>query len=112
MTCFFETTCHKCGFIDEAKFVYAGPHIKQVCNNCGFYVKFFNTALIPDVQEIKLKIWNITDQNLELINKAKSEVEFVAGLTGINAKMMYWRLYLRLRTYILNPNEVNHNRQP
>ena len=53
---FIENACHKCGVIDEARFAYAGPHIKQVCNNCHFYVKFFNVKLIPDVKEIKLKI--------------------------------------------------------
>jgi hypothetical protein len=96
MKSFFEHTCYKCGLIDEAKFVFAGPHVKQVCNGCGFYVKFFDKAMIPDVMEIKLKIWAITNQDLTLIEKAKREVEFTP-CTGLTAKMMYWRVYLKVR---------------
>jgi hypothetical protein len=96
MTSFFEHTCHKCGLIDEARFVFAGPHVKQVCNGCGFYVKFFDKAKVPDVREIKLKIWAITRQDLELIEQAKKAVDFTP-CKGLYEKMMYWRVYLKVR---------------
>ena len=99
MKAFFEHSCHKCGLVDEAKFVHAGPHIKQVCNGCGFYVKFFDKAMIPDHIEIKQKIWYISKQNLLLINKAKEEVEFIE-CTGLSRKLMYWKLYLKIREYL------------
>lgn len=94
---FFETQCHKCGIVDEAKFSYAGPHLKQICCECGAYIKFFDKKLIPDVQEIKLKIWAITGGDLERINEAKKKIEFVDNLTGLYQKIMYWRLYLHIR---------------
>lgn len=104
MKAFFEHGCHKCGVVDEARFVFAGPHIKQVCNNCGFYVKFFDKAMIPDIKQIRLKIWFISGQNVELINKCKQEVEFIENLTGLGGKMMYWQLYLKVRESIMKTN--------
>lgn len=88
--------CHYCGVVDEAKFVYAGPHVKQVCNECGRYVKFFDKGKIPDSREVKLRIWSLT-QDVDYINSAKSEIGFVENLTGLDLKMMYWRLYLQIR---------------
>ena len=99
---FFETSCHKCGCIDEACFVYAGPHIKQICNHCGFYQKFFDKKLIPDAKEIKLKIWFMCKESLESINEMKREIEFIDGLRGLDLKIMYWKLYLKTREVYAN----------
>lgn len=88
--------CHNCGLVDEAKFVYAGPHIKQICNGCDSYVKFFPASRIPDYRDIKLRIWAIT-QDPPLINKAKQECAFVENAKGTDLKLVYWRLYLQLR---------------
>jgi hypothetical protein len=90
MLTFFEHSCFKCGIVDEYKFTYAGPHIKQVCNNCGAYVKFFDKNKIPDIKEIKLKIWHLTNQDLTVIS-------------FLNGKMMYWKLYL---TALSNMNKL------
>ena len=60
-------------------------------------MKFFNKALIPDVKEIKLKIFYIVDSNLQAIENMKKECEFIEGLTGIQQKLMYWKLYLTVR---------------
>lgn len=88
--------CHYCGLVDEAKFVYAGPHVKQLCNGCGRYVKFFDKAKIPDSRETKLTIWAIT-QDIAEISLAKDQIGFVENLKGLDLKMMYWRLYLEIR---------------
>ncbi len=88
--------CHYCGLVDEAKFVYAGPHVKQICNGCGKYVKFFDKSKIPDARETKLAIWAITT-DLAQINEAKQESGFVENLKGLDLKMIYWRLYLEIR---------------
>lgn len=101
MESFFEHSCYKCGIVDESKFNYAGPHIKQVCNNCGFYVKFFDKAKIPDINEIKLRIWYITKQDTGLIAECKKDVMFIENLSGLDGKMMYWKLYLKTRERIL-----------
>jgi len=88
--------CQICGLEDEAKLVYAGPHVKQVCNGCDNYVKFISKSFIPDIREIKLRIWSIT-QDLAYIEAAKEACLFVEELPGLDGKMMYWRLYLKLR---------------
>lgn len=88
--------CHNCGLVDEAKFVYAGPHIKQICNGCGSYVKFFPASKIPDSRDVKLKIWSIT-RDIRKIAYAKSVCGFVEDLSGTDKKIMYWRLYLAVR---------------
>lgn len=100
MTTFFQNTCHKCGLVDEAKFVFAGPHLKQVCNGCGFYVKFFDKGMLPDVKDIKYKTWYISSQDIDMINRAKKEVEFMEVKGRIEQKMMYWKLYLKVREMI------------
>lgn len=93
---FFNHTCVKCGCLDEAKFVIArNGAVKQVCNACGAYVKFFNKALVPSLLDIKQKIWYITERNLVLINSAKAKVEFIE-CTGMAQQIMYWKLYLQI----------------
>lgn len=95
---FFEHTCHKCGLIDEARFVFSSNMaVKQICNGCGFYVKFFDKALVPTVFDIKQKIWYIVEANLGIIKEAKREVEFIDNLTGMPQRLMYWKLYLNIR---------------
>lgn len=90
--------CHRCGVVDEAKFTFAGPHIKQVCNNCNSYVKFFNKSWVPDKTEIKLRIWAIT-QCTSTLASLKKEIGFIdTGLTPLEEKMQYWRLYLKVRS--------------
>lgn len=88
--------CTYCGLVDEAKFVYAGPHIKQVCNGCGRYVKFFDKSKIPDSKETKLAIWAIT-QDIAEIEDSKYRIGFIENLKGLDLKMIYWRLYLETR---------------
>lgn len=94
---FFETSCHKCGCIDEAKFVFSSNGaVKQVCNNCSAYIKFFDKSLVPNVIVIKQKIWYIVEGNIQEIQDAKKEVEFIE-VTGMAQRLQYWKLYLYLR---------------
>lgn len=93
--------CHNCGLVDEAKFTYAGPHIKQVCNGCGRYVKFFNKSDIPDHRETRIRIWSIAKEDVTLIESAKFKCGFTSNVTGLDLKIMYWRLYLTVRELCL-----------
>lgn len=97
MTSFFEHNCYKCGCIDEAKFILGSTHLKQVCNGCGCYVKFFDKKLVPPIPEIKMRIWALSGSNLELINNVKKEMLFPEGLTGLYGQVSYWNLYLKIR---------------
>lgn len=96
MELLFPHECHNCGLVDEARFTYAGPHIKQVCNGCACYVKFVSKGIIPDTKEIKLKVWAIST-DLEKIDLCKGLIGFVPNLVGVDEKLMYWRLYLKMR---------------
>ena len=97
VTPFIETSCHKCGSCDEAKFVQSGPHLKQICIDCGAYIKFFDKSQIPGIEEIKLKIFYMVDKNLDVIRLGKNEIEFIDGLIGLAGKLQYWKLYIHLR---------------
>lgn len=99
VTPFIETSCHKCGACDEARFVNSGPHLKQICIACGAYIKFFDKAKVPDVKEVKLKIFYMTEGDLSFMSQLKKESEFIEGLTGLQQKLMYWKLYLHARKY-------------
>jgi hypothetical protein len=96
---FFPNTCHKCGAIGEAKFIIGSTHLKQVCVACGFYVKFFDKALVPNVLQIRQKIWFVSGQNKELIEQCKVQAEYTDGLSGLNEKIMWWNVYLILLKY-------------
>lgn len=84
--------CHKCGCVGESNLSWAGPHIKQSCSECGAYQKFYDKSLIPDVREIKIRIWGITT-NLSVIEKLKQEINFVPNLPKLDAKLQYYKLY-------------------
>lgn len=100
---FFEHSCHKCGVIDEARFSLGSVHLKQICNNCGFYVKFFDKNLLPTIHDIKTKIWFIAEQDLQVIKKAKDECEFNEGMGDkIYGRLEYWKLYLQIRKMAAN----------
>lgn len=85
--------CHKCGCIGESNLSWAGPHIKQTCPECGSYQKFYDKAAIPDVREIKIKIFGIVSGNLEKITELKASCSFVENLKGLDAKLQYYKLY-------------------
>ncbi len=91
--------CPHCGVEDEAKYVFSGPHIKQVCNHCNAYVKFTSKHQVPDSTEVRLRIWSITNQDVNVISEAKQACFFIEDLRGIERNMMYWRLYLAIRLY-------------
>lgn len=95
-----ESQCHKCGIIGESRLTWAGPHIKQSCDNCGAYQKFYDKALIPDVREIKIQIWGLVKADLSIIERVKSEINFVENLTGLDAKLQYYKLFKAVKNTI------------
>jgi hypothetical protein len=91
--------CHKCGVIGESRLSWAGPHIKQSCPECGAYQKFIDKSTIPDVKEIKVKIWGIVNGSVDSINFSKKEIEFVENLTGLYQKLEYYRLFRAIQIH-------------
>jgi hypothetical protein len=97
MKLFHEHTCHKCGVIAEMNFNFAGPHIKSICSSCGFYIKFIDAKLIPDIKTLKIRILSLANNNLQIIEAKKKELGlFYEGIDGLNAKIAYWKLYIHL----------------
>lgn len=94
-----ESQCHKCGVIGESILSWAGPHIKQSCASCGAYIKFYDKARIPDVREVKIQIWGLAASDIELIDKIKSNIRFVENLSGLDAKLEYYKLYKAIKTF-------------
>lgn len=85
--------CHSCGTVGESNLSWAGPHVKQTCPECGAYQKFYDKRLIPDVREIKIKIFGICKSDLEKIKELKKKIQFIENLTGLDAKLQYYKLY-------------------
>jgi|SRR6187399_97313 len=108
---FFNYECHKCGGIDEAKFSIAGPHVKQTCLHCGAYVKFFDKGRLPSLIEIRLKIWQITKEDIATINKAKESVGYKelpvdkslynnTWPKSVLEILQWWKVYLKVRSLV------------
>lgn len=111
METFFNHTCHRCGGVDEAKFETSGPHVKQVCLHCGAYVKFMPKQNIPSLPQIRLKIWQVANEDKSIIQSAKDKTgfrelpqdaecydkEFPRGLLE---SLMWWDIYLTVRSLV------------
>lgn len=107
---FFNHTCRKCGGIDEAKFTQSGPHVKQLCLHCGCYVKFFDKSVLPDISDIRMKIWIVSGKNANLINSAKESVSFHEYSDTVKysntwtklvlQKLQWWKVYLKVRSLV------------
>lgn len=95
----FEHHCSTCNKTDEAKFVFVGSQVTQVCNACGAYARLFDRRQLPGLKRIKEACWITSNSDLLLIEDAKEEIKFLEHLKGTNEKMMYWKLYLKLRDY-------------
>lgn len=95
MKLLIETTCRKCGAVDEGRFEWSAHNLKQICISCEAYQMHYPQAKFPSTKEIKNRIWEITS-DLELIQHIKDEIDF-KELTGIHEQVMYWNLYLQLK---------------
>lgn len=102
-----EHRCHRCGLIDESKFVFANIHLKQICAGCGAYVKFYSIRKFPESKTIRRRIWNTAGGNIDVINQAKKEISFnnIKDWDCLAARVNYWNLYLQVRKITQNVTE-------
>lgn len=93
-----EINCYRCGFVDAPRFVFSGPHVKEICNNCGSYLKFVTADTVPALDRIKFAIWGIT-KDVDLIEKTKILCSFVSfpKEQGLAQRIQYWNLYLAIK---------------
>lgn len=96
--------CHRCGYEGEPQLVYAGPHIRMNCGKCHAYQKFIDKGAIPDLREIKLAIWEATNQDLQSIDEIKHEVGFIKTTSTLDQKVQYYKL-LTLISRVLHNTE-------
>ena len=103
--------CHKCNYEGSGNFYFAGPHLKQVCGKCGFYIKFADKPGFASVFEIRHEIWNAAKGDKDLIDAAKMELpDYIFDgvvvlnhgivLTGLHAKLAYYKLYLNVLKFV------------
>ncbi len=96
MKLLIETTCRYCGAVDEGRFEWKAHNLKQTCMSCGRYLRHYKQEKFPSAKTIKLRIWEIANKDVDLIQHIKDEIEF-EELDGINEQVMYWNLYLQIR---------------
>ena len=92
-------TCIKCGLHDFPAYTFAGPHIKEICGGCNFYIKFANKSTLPDIKILKSRIWVKANKNLEIINAAKDRMgTFYEGMDKMEQIVNYSILYHEIHT--------------
>lgn len=91
-------TCHRCKNTWESKYKYSGPHIKQVCAFCNWYVKFVSPAKLPTVLDVRQLIWQVSVRNVQAINEAKQNAELPTGSRNF---IDWWNVYLELRKLMI-----------
>lgn len=93
-----ECKCHRCGTTGESSLSISGPHIKQSCPNCGWYVKFIKANLIPNKIDIKVAIYHALNGNLSLVDEHKKSCGFNPNLTGMSEVLEYYKLYKQIKS--------------
>lgn len=92
---YLERDCPRCGNVSEPMLSLAGPHIKATCLECGSYLKFVGKAEIPDVPELKKRIFDLAKEDMGLILDQKSIItDFNPQPSGLKEQLAYWKLYL------------------
>jgi len=86
---FFPTYCPHCGVTDEVAFL-TNIGMKH-CRHCSAQISYTPISSLPSVDDIKVKIWALSGQDIEAINEAKKQIHFDDSWTG------YWNLYLKFR---------------
>jgi hypothetical protein len=94
-----EHTCDKCGHYGEAWLCEANIHIKKCCGKCRAYVKFYERRNMPDITELKNRIWKLTGENVEMINNYKLKTNFPTKEAEYrtNMPLAYYQLYFFIR---------------
>ncbi len=88
--------CTRCASDLPNRYTYAGPHIKEVCSNCGFYIRFAPKQTIPSMKESKQHIWCVTN-DLKLIEEIKTKMAvFHKDLKGMDANVAYHNLHVEI----------------
>lgn len=83
--------CIRCNTTIPHKYTISGPHVKEICGSCGFYIKFTRKTEIPSVAESKALIWEITN-DLKII----AELKLKLGLFNKEDSIGYHNLYVEI----------------
>lgn len=92
---FIECKCTKCGAIGESKLSISGKHVKQSCNSCGAYVKFYPQNDLPPLKDVRAWIWEYTGGDLAVIGVFKNATNFVNYEDYLGKFIQYWKIYLQ-----------------
>lgn len=99
-----ENTCSKCGYYGESWLCESNIHIKQCCGKCRSYVKFYERRNMPEIKELKDRIWKLSGNNIELINDYKLKMNFPNKETEYrtNMPLVYYQLYFFIREEMMS----------
>ena len=89
--------CTRCACVDESLFFISGQHIKQVCANCGAYIKFCSQNKLPSLKELRDYIWALCGKNKNRALHYAKKHQFKSGLPAHKQWVEYWRIYLKMR---------------
>lgn len=93
LNAYYPTTCPHCGVVDEAAFL-SNLGMKH-CQHCSAQTGYVPIVSLPDLEQLKRRIYYEAGQNLSLITELKGE-GFSENYTA------YWALYLKARNLKLN----------
>lgn len=93
------SNCGRCGYKGESVLFLKGPHVKQLCGNCGKYVCFLGKDKLPELIAIKQEIFRLAASDLEKIAAAKKEIGFISQTVPLKEKIQYWRLLTYFNGY-------------
>lgn len=96
-----SSKCERCGSEGAPHLSISGPHVRMSCGACGFYIKFVGKQALPSVPELRAEIWRITNQAVDVIERAKKACGFQDVQTSEWRAMQYYKLY----KYLLDEQE-------
>lgn len=89
----FAHTCPSCGYTDTPALIQLSQVISVDCMECWGHIRFCTPQDLPDLQEIKVAIFQAANGDLELIERAKRSMEFKPSQYADFAQVKYIRLY-------------------
>lgn len=89
----FAQTCPNCGHTRTPLLIQVAQVISVSCHECQAHIMYCTPQDLPDLEDIKMAIFQAAEGNLELIEKAKQSVQFMPSQYADFAQVKYVRLY-------------------
>ena len=104
--------CNEC----DADFEYpiiveSGPHLKALCPACSAYIKFVSARDLPTLEQLRLLIWNRSQQDERFINSCKVLCKFdlSKAVTYNEVFVQYWNLLHTILIMLQRASQPSQN---